>query len=358
MLDPPMPNHLVRLLYIDDDIALGRLVQRILSRRGYEVECAADAEGGLARVEQGGIDVVVLDHDLGTASGLDVLRVLREREMPPPVVYVTASTELSIAVDALKAGAVDYVVKTVGDDFEVLLVAAIEQSREKARLQREKERAEREVREARDRAVVLLAEVNHRVANSLALVSSLVRMQAAAVEDSGAKAALAETQARITAIGKLHRSLYTSDDVRSVNLATYLQAILNELGESLAAGDQTPGIAMRLAPVAIATDKAVSVGMIATELVTNAIKYAYPEGGGEVRVILEAIEDSGFLLTIEDDGIGWRGDGPRQGSGLGSRIVGSLVRSLGTELNYAPDGPGTQVTIRVLPGEAGVETAR
>lgn len=344
-----MPHHVVRLLYIDDDVALGRLVQRILARRGYEVECAVDAESGLARVAEGGVDVVVLDHDLGTASGLDVMKALREREMPPPVVYVTASTELSIAVDALKAGAVDYVVKTVGDDFEVLLVAAIEQSREKARLQREKERAEREVREARDRAVVLLAEVNHRVANSLALVSSLVRMQAAAVEDSAAKAALAETQARITAIGKLHRSLYTSDDVRSVNVATYLQGILNELSESLAAGEQTPRIAMRLDPVAIPTDKAVSVGMIATELVTNAIKYAYPDGGGEVRVILQAQEDGGFLLTIEDDGIGWRGDGPRKGSGLGSRIVGSLVRTLGTELVYDADARGTRVSIQVVP---------
>lgn len=346
-----MPHHLVRLLYIDDDVALGRLVQRILSRRGYEVECCPDAETGLRRVDQGGVDVVVLDHDLGTASGLDVLRVLRERETPPPVVYVTASTELSIAVDALKAGAVDYVVKTVSDDFEVLLVAAIEQSREKARLQREKERAEREVREARDRAVVLLAEVNHRVANSLALVSSLVRMQAAAVEDSSAKAALAETQARITAIGKLHRSLYTSDDVRSVNVATYLQGILNELSESLASDGRTPTIAMHLDPVAIATDKAVSVGMIATELVTNAMKYAYPEGGGEVRVLLEATADSGFRLTIEDDGVGWRGEGPQKGSGLGSRIVGSLVRTLGTELVYDPSVQGTRVAMHVVPEE-------
>jgi two-component sensor histidine kinase len=346
-----MPHHIVRLLYIDDDVVLGRLVQRILSRRGYEVECASDAEAGLARVEEGGIDVVVLDHDLGVASGLDVLSVLRQRESPPPVVYVTASTELSIAVEALKAGAVDYVVKTVGDDFEVLLVAAIEQSREKARLQREKERAEREVREARDRAVVLLAEVNHRVANSLALVSSLVRMQAATLEDSAAKAALAETQARITAIGKLHRSLYTSDDVRSVNVATYLQSILNELTESLASEGRTPTIAMRLDPVAIATDRAVSIGMIATELVTNAMKYAYPEGSGEVRVILTAVEDGGFVLTIEDDGVGWRGEGPRQGSGLGSRIVGSLVRTLGTELVYDPDAPGTRVSMRVAASE-------
>ena len=231
--DTAMPHRPLTVLYIDDDAALGRLVQRILARKGYVVEHVADAEAGLARIAQGGIDAVILDHDLGTSSGLEVLARLAGSEGAPPVVYVTASSELAIAVQALKAGAVDYVVKTIGEDFEVLLIAALEQSVERARLMRAKEEAEREVRAARDRAIVLLAEVNHRVANSLALVSSLVRMQASSVQDAGARAALAETQARITAIGNLHRSLYTSDDVRTVDLAAYLETLVRELGHSM-----------------------------------------------------------------------------------------------------------------------------
>ena len=86
--------------------------------------------------------------------------------------YVTAAAEPTVAVAALKSGATDYVLKTVGEEFFELLGTAIDQAIEKARLRRERDRAEREVREARDRAEALLHEVNHRVANSLALVAS------------------------------------------------------------------------------------------------------------------------------------------------------------------------------------------
>lgn len=346
-----MPHRPLTVLYIDDDVALGRLVQRILARKGYAVEHVGDAEAGLARIAQGGIDAVILDHDLGTSSGLEVLAQLAGSEGAPPVVYVTASSELAIAVQALKAGAVDYVVKTIGEDFEVLLTAALEQSVERARLLRAKEEAEREVRDARDRAIVLLAEVNHRVANSLALVSSLVRMQAASVQDAGARAALAETQARITAIGNLHRSLYTSDDVRTVDLAAYLETLVRELGHSMSAAGRTPDIRFEAVPILMKTDKAVSIGMIVTELVTNAIKYAYPEGTGEIRVSLAREPDGATLLVVADDGVGWSGQGPATGTGLGGKIVGAMARSLGTSIDYARQAQGTRVTIRIVEDE-------
>src|SRR5690606_30542774 len=118
--------------------------------------------------------------------------------------------ETAIAVEALKSGAADYVHKSVDEDFFVLLASAIDQAVEQSRLREAKEAAEREVREARDRAELLLAEVNHRVANSLALVASLVRLQSSSVSDPTAKDALSETEARITAIAGLHRRLYTS----------------------------------------------------------------------------------------------------------------------------------------------------
>ncbi len=344
-----MPSRRTHILYIDDDAALGRLVQRTLGRRGYDVESVTEAETGLARVEQQAFDVVILDHDLGTTWGLEVLARLRERPAPPPVVYVTASSDITVAVQALKAGAVDYVLKTVGDDFEVLLISAIEQAIETARLRRDKERAEEELRQAHDRAVTLLAEVNHRVANSLALVGSLVRMQAAAVTDAAAKNALAETQARIAAIGSLHRRLYTSDDVRSVDIGAYLEGLVGELAASMTAAGRTPGIRTTLDSVAFPTDKAVSIGMIVTELVTNAVKYAYPAGDGEVRVLLIAGADGTVEIVVEDDGIGWRGVGVAQGTGLGAKVIAATVRNLNGHFAYEPAERGTRARLRIPP---------
>ncbi|TCR62062.1 response regulator [Bosea sp. BK604] len=342
-----MPNRQIHILYIDDDAALGRLVEKTLARRGYQVESATDATVGLARVDEQAFDVVILDHDLGTTWGLDVLASLRERPTPPPVVYVTASSEITVAVQALKAGAVDYVLKTVGDDFDVLLNSAIEQALDTARLRRDKERAERELRQAHDRAVTLLAEVNHRVANSLALVGSLVRMQAAAVSDTAAKHALAETQGRIAAIGSLHRRLYTSDDVRSVDVGSYLEGLVGELSTSMTATGRTPSIRTALSSIELPTDKAVSVGMVVTELVTNAVKYAYPAGDGEVRVLLSEAPDGGIDIVVEDDGIGWRGVGVAQGTGLGGKVIAATVRNLSGDFSYESAERGTRARLRI-----------
>lgn len=349
-----MPNRQYRVLQIDDDAALARLVEKSLTRLGYAYEHAGSAAEGLARIAEGGINLVVLDHFLDTGTGTEVLARLRTSHPTLPVVYVTGSQEPTIAVEALKAGAADYVLKTVGEEFLVLLTSAVEQAIEKARLERMRELAEQQVRAARDRAEILLQEVNHRVANSLALVAALVRMQASAVADPTARDALSETQARISAIAGLHRRLYTSDDVRSVSLDSYLATLADEIETAMKESGHMPRVRLDLDPVSVPTDRAVSVGMIVTELLTNAYKYAYPDGkAGEVRVVMRRRSDSIAVLTVEDDGIGWDGTGEPQGTGLGSRIVNAMATQLGTSITYGDSRRGTSTSLELeLAGDA------
>src|SRR5579883_778096 len=162
------------ILYVDDDEALVRLIQRGLSRRGYGVEGATTIEDGLARLAKGDIDVVALDHFLATGTGMEFLAAMATTPSRPPVVYVTAADDITVAVEALKAGAADYVPKVVGEDFLELLHRAMDQALRVGRLQRERERAERETRDALELAEARLHEMNHRVANSLTLVSAMV----------------------------------------------------------------------------------------------------------------------------------------------------------------------------------------
>jgi two-component sensor histidine kinase/CheY-like chemotaxis protein len=336
----------VRVLYVDDDPALARLVQRALGRRGYEVENVATAAEGLARCAHSGVDVIALDHFLPTGTGLDFIAELHRRPDPPPVVYVTAAADTAVAVAALKAGAADYVAKTVGEEFFELLGAAVDQAIEKNRLQREHERAEREIREAKERAEVLLHEVNHRVANSLALVAALVGMQARAITEPPVRTALGEIQGRISAIAGVHRRLYTSQDVRSVEISDYLASLLRDLEATLKEAGHASTVRLNAERTEVPTDKAVSIGVVVTELVTNAFKYAYPnDKGGEIRVVLRRNDSGKINLSVEDDGIGWAGEGPAKGTGVGSRIVNAMARGLGSPVNYSNASAGCQVSL-------------
>jgi two-component sensor histidine kinase len=335
-----------RILYIDDDAGLCRLVQRALEARGYAVEVCADGAQGLARVARGGIDAVALDHHMPGQTGLDLLPEIRALPQAPPVIYVTGSEDSRVAVAALKAGAVDYVWKDIQGQFRELLSEAVATALRQEALRRDKERAEAEMREARDRAELLLREVNHRVANSLALVAALAHMQRNAVSDPAAKAALDEMQARISAIAGIHRRLYTSDDVESVELDAYLGSLVEELQAAMRASGRDHAIRLLSAPVRLSPDKAVSVGVVVTELVTNAYKYAYPVGmSGEIRVEVAREGADTVRLSVEDDGIGWTGKGTVRGTGLGSRIVRAMATNLRSALAYAERPTGTRAVL-------------
>jgi two-component sensor histidine kinase len=334
------------ILYVDDDVALGRLAQRSLGRVGYTVSHVLDKESCLAALDAEKFDAVVLDHYLRTETGLDILKAFKDRGIQVPTIYVTGSSEATIAVDALKNGASDYVIKTVGDEFWSLMDSALTHAIATAELRRAKERAEQEIRLGKERAEVLLAEVNHRVANSLALVAALIRLQATNSYDETVREALSETQARISAIAGMHRSLYTSDDVRHVEMDKYLGTLVQEVQSSVNVESQGPSIRLSAEPVSLTSDRAVSVGMIVTELLTNAIKYAYPAGvEGEVRVTLTRQGDNEALLVVEDDGVGLEEGSSPKGTGLGSRIVRSMATTLGSAIRYVPCPVGTRAEL-------------
>ena len=206
-------------------------------------------------------------------------------------------------------------------------------------------RANKDIRTARDRAETLLREVNHRIGNSLQLASSFIAMQARAVKGDSAKAALRGTQSRLEAVAHIHRSLYTSDDVTTVDLHEYLAGLVEALQGSLAPYPGGPRLTFRAEPLRAPTDRAVSLGVILAELVTNAVKYAYPpDCGGEIRVRLLAPGDKRGVLIVEDDGQGM-GDGPPKGTGLGKRIIEAMAANLHARMEYDDKEPGVRARL-------------
>ena len=336
-----------RLLHIDDDEGMRRLVGRALDRRGFEVVSAAGGAEGVALAAEERFDIVTVDHYMPGWDGLETLKRLNALPECPPVLYVTGSEESRIAVAALKAGAADYVVKTVGEDFFDLFATACRQAIDQLTLQRQHREAEAALKASNDRLEALLKEVNHRVANSLQLVSAFVQLQARALEDGPARAALQDTQQRITAIGQVHRRLYSSDDVQSVDMAAYLESLTGELAQSWSTPTARRALKLRSDAIRLPTDKAVSLGVIVSELVSNACKYAYaPDCDGEIRVDLSLSGPGHFLLRVEDDGCGLPADGSIKGTGVGTKLIAAMAKSLKSAVEIDGTGGGVRATLK------------
>ena len=208
-------------------------------------------------------------------------------------------------------------------------------------------RSTEEMRQAKNRAELLMQEITHRVANSLAMVSSLVRLQANTISDAAMKAVLAETQARIHAVAMVHRQLYSSGNVLEVAVDDYLRSVLDQFQSAMGDANRIT-LSYQLEQLSLKTDASINLGVIAAEWVMNAAKYAYPGRAGEVRVTLTRLTNGKAVLVVEDDGVG-RGDGQPKGTGLGTRIVTAMARSLDGSVEYRDRSPGlsAQLTFAV-----------
>jgi light-regulated signal transduction histidine kinase (bacteriophytochrome) len=185
----------------------------------------------------------------------------------------------------------------------------------------------------------LLREVDHRVQNSLQLVSAFLGLQARELAEPALKQPFAEAQRRLSAVAMVHRRLYRSDQIELIDLGRYIEDLTGEMLKGMDAPwrDQ---VSLDLAPVVISTDRAVSVGLILTELVINANKYAYGGAAGPILISLDQSR-SDFRMTAADRGRGKHG----HGGGFGSRMMAAMVQQLHGELAYEDNRPGLSAVL-------------
>lgn len=191
----------------------------------------------------------------------------------------------------------------------------------------------------------LIREVNHRVQNSLTLVSSFLGLQARQA-DPEARDQLLEARRRVRAVSMVHSRLYRAEASSAVDLARYFAELIDDLGGSMGA-DWSARLAHDLAPVRVEAGRAVTLGLILTELIINAQKYAYDGEPGPIHIALEEGAD-GLRLTVEDSGRG----GHQAGGGFGSMMIGSLVGQLGGHLDYSDARPGLRAVLKAPVGRA------
>jgi PAS domain S-box-containing protein len=192
----------------------------------------------------------------------------------------------------------------------------------------------------------LLKEIHHRVKNNLQVVSSLLGLQLRDAPEESTRKMFQESQNRIRSMALLHEILYQSNTYSRVNLADYIRQIASHLFSSYGVGGDRVRLLTNLETISLNVDAAVPCGLIISELVSNSLKYAFPESRrGEVKIDLHARQKGMAQLVVADNGIGLRSDVDwATARSLGWRLVRSLAEQLGAEVEVKSSA-GTEVQL-------------
>jgi two-component sensor histidine kinase len=191
---------------------------------------------------------------------------------------------------------------------------------------------------------ILFQELQHRVANSLQIIASVLMQTARRVPSPETKGHLFDAHNRVMSVAALQRQLAASSE-GEVKLRAYFNELCESIGASMISDRGTLKLEVKADDVAASADVSVSLGLIVTELVINALKHAFPAGRG--GHILVSYEDQGpdWALTVSDDGVGMP-DGPAAAkAGLGTGIVQALAKQLGAKVEVVDADPGTCISV-------------
>lgn len=224
--------------------------------------------------------------------------------------------------------------------FANLLGVAIERQQAEGALRA----SEARLHEAIAHQEVLTREISHRVKNSLAMVAGLLNMQGRSSSDPSLKRALEDARARVATIAQVHDRLWRADEVQTVNLAEFMGALCDQI---LATAKPGHTLNCSFATLMMATDQAVPLALLVNELVTNAFKYAYPDGGGEVCITIQPGEPGHIRLTVRDEGQGLPpGFAAESSTSLGMKLIVSLAQQLSGQPEWQKADPGTRFVVQ------------
>lgn len=188
-------------------------------------------------------------------------------------------------------------------------------------------RARDEIQRSLAEKSVLLREIHHRVKNNLQVVSSLLYLQSATVVDPTVRRMFDESRNRILTMAYIHETLYQSDDLNRVDFGSYIRKLVGGIAASYAALAPNVAIDADIDPTHLDLDAAVPCGLLVNELVTNALKYGFPDGrAGRVRVTFRRVDD-GHELIVSDDGVGLP-ESANEAPSLGLKLVRTLAEQL------------------------------
>lgn len=236
----------------------------------------------------------------------------------------------------------------IKSEGEEVFFAAIRDVTQERRMARELQAKTEALEQALETKEVLLHEVNHRVKNSLQVVTSLLQLQVNQAKDERLKEALAEARGRVSVVANIHQKLYTTSQHTMVDFGEFLAELVEQTVAHLSAGDQIATHCDLASDISVPLTKGVPLALVVSEILTNCAKYAFPEGRkGNLAVTLHS-KDNAMVLTIADDGVGLAQPfGSADGSGLGTRIIKALVQQIRATLDVETGPQGTEFRLQL-----------
>jgi len=191
---------------------------------------------------------------------------------------------------------------------------------------------------------ILIQEIHHRVKNNLQIINSLFNLQTVDIKDPETIHIFTESQNRVKSMAMIHENLYQSADLHQISFPEYVENLINNLFLTYNISQSQVKNTIQVEDVKLNIETAVPCGLIINELVSNALKYAYPTGNGKLELVLKSTSP-GYLLTISDDGVGFSKDlDYKNTTTLGLQLVNNLVRQLNGKIELDTSS-GTKFTI-------------
>ncbi|MBN1523277.1 MAG: response regulator [Spirochaetales bacterium] len=340
----PIPE-IYQILMIEDDdddifIIKSMLTDTVDFR--FNLDTSTKLEDALEKMKKSVFDIILMDLNLPDSHGLETLKKILNADETVPIVVLTGLNDKTLGILAVKEGAQDYLVK--GEISGNLLARVISYSVER-------KKTEEMIKSSLKEKEILLKEIHHRVKNNLQVISSLLNLQSRYILDNQDLMMFKESQNRIRTIAMIHEKLYHTDDFNHINFSEYIESLASDLFNTYKIERDKVTLKISVKELVFGIDRAVPCGLIINELLSNALKYAFPESfseNPEISITYTKINNNEGDLVFQDNGAGLPKDfDPHKSETLGMFLVVILAEEqLGGKI-FLENKNGTCYRIRI-----------